>query len=159
MDQIGSSRAIEITKMAMDGLMARQQAIAANTANVMTPNYQRKDVAFEDQLKDMIQNDDVKRNVKLQNSAALSYNPSSFDGMSQPPTLEQLALLKQNSFGAYKPQVVTDMSQADSETGNNVEIEKEMMNMAKAGTQYSIMAQLESKMFQGLHEVIRGGGN
>ena len=54
------------------------------------------------------------------------------------------------------------MSTANPESGNNVEIEKEMMNMAKTGTQYSILARLENKMFMGLNEVIRGsagGGN
>ncbi len=39
---------IDITKLAMDGLMVRQKAITANIANVMTPDYQRKDVKFED---------------------------------------------------------------------------------------------------------------
>lgn len=157
MESIGSTRAIDITKMAMDGLMARQQSIAANTANVMTPNYQRKDVAFEDQLRSMIQNDDMKNEIKQANSVALSYNATSLDQIRK-PTQEQLAFINQNSFEAYKPQVVTDMSLADPETGNNVEIEKEMMNMAKAGTQYSILANLEGKMFTGLHDVIRGGG-
>ena len=37
-----STRTIEITKLAMDGLMDRQQAVSSNIANVMTPDYQRK---------------------------------------------------------------------------------------------------------------------
>ena len=35
-------RAIEVSKLAMDGLVKRQTAIASNTANAMTPEYQRK---------------------------------------------------------------------------------------------------------------------
>ena len=39
-------RAVEVTKLAMDGLLERQKAIASNTANSMTDGYQLKDVAF-----------------------------------------------------------------------------------------------------------------
>ena len=41
-----SNRTIEITKLGMDGLMSRQHAIASNIANVMTPGFQRQEVAF-----------------------------------------------------------------------------------------------------------------
>ena len=34
--------ALEVTNLAMDGLLERQTAIASNTANAMTPDYQRK---------------------------------------------------------------------------------------------------------------------
>ena len=43
-----TTRAMDVTKLALDGLMQRQQAIASNTANVMTPDYQRKDLRDED---------------------------------------------------------------------------------------------------------------
>ena len=52
-----TSRAMNVTKLALDGLMMRQQAIASNTANVMTPDYQRKDIVFEDQLQKMLELD------------------------------------------------------------------------------------------------------
>ena len=55
-----SNRTTEITKLALDGLMMRQKAITANTANVMTPDYQRKEVNFEGQLNDIIEKDDLK---------------------------------------------------------------------------------------------------
>ena len=37
-----SNRTLEITKLAMDGLVDRQHAIASNIANVNTPGFQRK---------------------------------------------------------------------------------------------------------------------
>ena len=55
-----TSRTMNITKLGLDGLMARQNAISANIANVMTPNYQRKEVAFESQLADIIEKDNLK---------------------------------------------------------------------------------------------------
>ena len=151
MEEIGSMRAIEVTKLAMDGLMMRQKAISANTANVMTPNYQRKDVAFEDQLRNMIQQDNLLKEVKQANSSGISFSASSLD-----------EVMNQNVFNGFRPEVVTDISKANPETGNNVEIEKEMMNMAKTGTQYGILARLENKLFMNLSSVIKGttgGGN
>ena len=64
-----TTRAMDVTKLALDGLIQRQQAIASNTANVMTPGYQRKDVVFEDQLQEMLKKDDLKREIKAINSA------------------------------------------------------------------------------------------
>ena len=52
-------RALEVTNLAMDGLLERQTAIASNTANAMTPDYQRKRVAFEDQLRNIIEKDNI----------------------------------------------------------------------------------------------------
>ena len=65
-------RAIEITKLAMDGLSQRQTAIASNTANSMTPDYQRKQVAFEDQLRKIIERDNIRRDLRMENSLAYS---------------------------------------------------------------------------------------
>lgn len=155
MEEIAGTRTIEVTKLALDGLMMRQKAISANTANVMTPNYQRKDVAFEDQLRNMIQKDDLKKTIKQANSAALSYNVTSLENI-QRPDANQLRFLNQNVFQNFNPEVVTDMSTANPETGNNVEVEKEMMNMAKTGTQYSVLARLENKQFSNLTEIIKG---
>ena len=67
-------RAIEVSKLAMDGLVKRQTAIASNTANAMTPDYQRKQVAFEDQLREIIAKDDVRRDLRMQHSQAYKYD-------------------------------------------------------------------------------------
>ena len=50
-----TSRTMEISHLGMNGLMDRQQAISSNIANVMTPDYQRKEVAFESQLSEIIE--------------------------------------------------------------------------------------------------------
>jgi len=158
MEGIGNTRSIEITKLALDGLSERHKAIAANTANVMTPGYQRNEVAFEDQLRDVIYKEDYKDNVKRANSAALSYN-ATLEDIQNRPTQSQVAITNQNVYNTFNPEIIKDTSQYNPETGNNVDIEKEMMDMAKAGVQYSLLAKLEGKMFEGLSTVIRSGGN
>ena len=72
-----SNRAIEVMHLGMDGLLQRQHAIGSNIANVMTPGFQRKEVAFESQLAEIIEKDDLKEFIKGQNS--IEYRPPMVD--------------------------------------------------------------------------------
>ena len=68
-----TSRTMDITQLGMDGLMDRQHAIASNIANVMTPGFQRKEVAFESQLAEIQEKEDLKDYIKGLNS--VEYKP------------------------------------------------------------------------------------
>lgn len=155
-----SSRTIEITKLGMDGLLDRQQAISSNIANVMTPDYQRKEVAFESQLAEIIEKEDLKDYIKGQNS--IKYVPPNIDVFTgeihtyRTPTLQEKAYLKTNTFDEFKPQYVTDVYSGVNSDGNNVELEREMMDLSKTGTQYLVLSTLERKQFAELSEVIKG---
>ena len=155
-----SNRSIELTKYAMDGLMMRQKAITANTANVMTPDYQRKEVDFENQLKEIVEKEDLKEYIKGQNS--IQYNPSSIDmavGFNQPQgglTPQKARFLQSDSYNQYSPQITDDTVSDSSDTGNNVNLEKEIMDMAKVGTQYTVLSTLEQRAFKGVLDVIKG---
>lgn len=157
-----NTRAIDITKMAMDGLMLRQKAITANTANVMTPDYVRKEVDFESQLKEIVQKDDLKQVIRTQNS--LQYNPSAIDVATgidnQQPQLsiQKAKYLQSDIYSDYQPQIIDDVSSGGDGYGNNVDMEKEIMDMAKVGTQYSILSNLEARAFKNLNDVVKGGG-
>ena len=48
------NRTRNIGAMALDGLYERTKAISANTANALTPGYQRKIVSFENSLQSII---------------------------------------------------------------------------------------------------------
>lgn len=149
-----TNRAMEVTKLALDGLVMRQQAISSNTANVMTPDYQRKDVVFEDQLQQMLEKDNLKKELKTVSSAYYAHN--SLDTVQTQPLKK---LLAQNSFQGYNPEIISDSTSINPETGNNVNMEAEMMSMAKTGLQYNILTTLEGKMFQQMKDVIKGGGS
>lgn len=155
-----SNRTIEITKLGMDGLMARQHAVSSNIANVMTPGFQRKEVAFESQLNEVIQNEDLKDYIKGQNS--IDYKPPMVDVFTgeihtyRTPTQQEKAYLKSNSFDEFNPQVITDVYSGTNSTGNNVELEREMMDLSKTGTRYMVLSNLERRQFTGISEVIRG---
>ena len=72
-----NNRTTDIAAMALDGLYERSKAISANTVNALTPNYQRKEVSFEQSLKGIIQKENEKEEMKLQNSLEYQKNPSS----------------------------------------------------------------------------------
>jgi flagellar basal-body rod protein FlgB len=156
-----SSRTIEITKLGMDGLLDRQQAISSNIANVVTPGYQRKEVAFESQLSEIIEKEDLKDYIKGQNS--IEYKPPMVDVFTgdvhtyRTPTMQEKAYLQTNTlFDEFKPQYVTDVYSGTNADGNNVELEREMMDLSKTGTKYLTLSNLERKQFTNLSYVIQG---
>ena len=155
-----SSRTIEITRLGMDGLMERQQAIASNIANVQTPNFQRKEVAFESQLAEIIEKEDLKDYIKGQNS--IEYIPPNIDVFTgeihryRTPSLQEKAYLQSNTFDQFKPQYVDDIYSGANSDGNNVELEREMMDLSKTGTRYLVLSNLERRQFEELTSIIRG---
>lgn len=158
---------MEVTHLAMDGLVKRQSAIASNTANAMTPDYQRKQVAFEDQLRDIIGKDNVRRDLRMQNSLAYAKdNKYSIDSnpmtqnIAQKLPQEQMMYIQQtdSETRSFAPEIIKDNKLIDYGNGNNVNIEEEMMDMAKTGSQYSVLATLEGRFMSGLLDVTKGGG-
>ncbi len=153
-----SSNKIEITKLALDGLYERQRAIAANTANVNTPNYQRKDVVFEDKLNDIINREELKSEIKQANSLVVkNQNYKPIDKLLEKTNGEDVkAFLEEDNYSQFKVETLMDMSKYDSENGNNVILEKEMMDMTEAAMRYNILSTLQGRNFSGLQSVIKG---
>jgi len=155
-----TNRTMEITHLGMNGLMDRQHAIASNIANVMTPGYQRKEVAFESQLAEIQEKENLKDYIKGLNS--IEYKPPVMDVFTgeihkyRIPTLQEKAYLQSNVYDQFKPQLVTDMYSGTDSKGNNVELEREMMDLSKTGTKYLVLSNLERRQFSSLSEVIRG---
>ncbi len=130
-------------------LWTDSEAISSNIANAMTPDYQRKEVAFESQLNEIIEKEDLKDFIKGQNS--IEYVPPNVDIFTgevhtyRTPTQQEKAYLKSNSFDEFKPQYVTDIYSGSNIDGNNVELEREMMDLSKTGTKYLVLSNLERR--------------
>ena len=147
------NRTRAIGAMALDGLNERAKAISANTVNALTPNYQRKEVSFENSLRQIIEREDEKEAIKIQNSQMYEKNPKSVL-MGQSPA--QLAFLSTAYEDGYSIDVEADTSEALGLDGNNVNIEKEMMDEAKNGMQYQVVASLLSKSYAMMNTIIKG---
>ena len=148
-----NNRTKEIAAMALDGLNERAKAISSNTVNALTPGYQRKEVSFESSLQEIIRREDEKEQTKIQNSIEYQSNPKSVL-MGQSPA--QIAFLNSQVNDGFSIDVQSDMAEPEGLDGNNVNLEAEMMDEAKTGTQYTILANLMSRSFQSLQSVIKG---
>ena len=57
----------------------------------------------------------------------------------------------------FNPQTVESNENAPNTNGNTVNIEQEMSSLTKNGMSYNALANLQSREFKSLAEVIRGG--
>ena len=150
----------DIAGSGMTAQRVKMDTIASNIANVMTPDYQRKEVAFESQLAEIIEKEDLKDFIKGQNS--IEYVPPNIDVFTgeihkyRTPSMQEKAFLQYNTFEDFKPQYVTDIYSGSNSDGNNVELEREMMDLSKTGTRYLVLSNLERRQFAELSSVIRG---
>jgi len=149
MDMI-NNRTKEIAHMALNGLYERSKAISANTANALTPGYQRKEVSFEQSLREIIKREDEKEEIKIQNS--IQYQKTGSFGQSP----EQIAFLNTQINQGYMIDVQNDLKESDGLDGNNVNIEVEMMDEAKTGMQYQVISNLLSRSYKTLNAIIVG---
>ncbi|MEI8389924.1 MAG: flagellar basal body rod protein FlgB [bacterium] len=144
----------------LNGLSLRHKALASNIANADTPGYKRVDVAFEGQLSEIINNERAAQLKKEQYSAQLMNSPTGAI------TLDT-NLLRFNVLNAveqslthkdFKPQINADNNSPENNKGNSVQIESEMSELAKNGMTYNAVAQLLSKKYAGLADVIKQAG-
>jgi flagellar basal-body rod protein FlgB len=132
-------------RTALTGLQQRQQAIANNIANVDTPNYKAKAVAFEEALK-----------------AELAGAPKG------PPKLQRLGLdatdarhiaVKPVMRGTFDARPVT-FDTADGSLrndGNTVDVDREMSKLAETTILYNAMGQMTAGKLGTIRTAINEG--
>ena len=127
------NRTRDIMQMSLDGLYERSKAIAANTAKRLI--------------------DESSNASKMQNAIMYQKNP---DKILQGQSPEQIAFLNSDINKDFLINVEEDLSQGYDIDGNNVNIETEMMDEAQNGMKYNVIANLLSKSYQQLSNVIKG---
>lgn len=123
---------IEFYKKALDGLNLRNTAIAQNLANANTPNYKRKIVVFEDQLKAAAE----KRRLSMKTTHE-----------------KHIDKRKVN----FQPKVLEDKSLSNRIDGNNVNIDTEAAELAKNQIMYNAMINQVIGEFEKIKNVITEG--
>lgn len=132
MDPIGD-RGVGNLANWLTGLAQRREAIAQNIANIDTPNYRRKTVNFEAELR---------RSTQARSGNLATTNPAHIST----PSLSAQSLL-----GAQGSQELSS-SRRD---GNNVDIDQEMIYLAETQLQYQAATNALSKKLQILRDVLR----
>jgi len=125
-----------IMEKALDASLARNDTISQNLANIDTPNYKRKDVAFEQYLNDSLNKTNLegnltdKRHIAINSKDIDKIQPTATDGNS-------------------------DVSMRID--GNNVDVDSEMAYLAKNTIKYNTLIQLINSNFSKIKNVIREG--
>lgn len=126
------SNTIHSLENALNYSSLKQKVISNNIANVDTPNYKAQDVSFKEQLNkelgsQMAANRTDMRHFEFSNSSNSSFN------------------------------VFTQSNTSYNHNGNNVDIDKEMAELAKNQIYFNAVADRISSKFNSLKTVIRGG--
>jgi flagellar basal-body rod protein FlgB len=128
---LGDAR-IDFLQRALSGLARRQTAIAGNIANVDTPGYRRRDVAFESELRGAL---------------GTSGGPlaTTSPGHIARPSLSM------SLMGGDAPDGRTSAMRND---GNDVDIDYEMTQLAETSLKYQLLTQATSSRFTTLREIV-----
>ena len=119
---------VNVLGTALDATATRNEIISNNIANVNTPEYKRKDIRFETELKHAFAHSDKK-------------------------TVD--ARVRHLELGALEPEVYTDYADLSYRyDGNNVDIDTENAEFAKNQIKYNVMTDAISQEFSRLKTAI-----
>ncbi|GGH69481.1 flagellar basal body rod protein FlgB [Compostibacillus humi] len=124
----GTFRTLE---QSLDYASLKNQVISNNISNVDTPNYKAKDIVFKDYLAKAASNLEAKRT----HPKHIPFNSP-----------------RDNNY-----QLITKENTVFNHNGNNVDIDKEMANLAKNQIYYNALIDRMNGKFHSLQTVIRGG--
>ncbi|WP_434511477.1 flagellar basal body rod protein FlgB [Desulfitobacterium sp. AusDCA] len=117
----------------LDASSLRQKVLSDNVANVDTPNFKRSDVDFQTVLGSVIGDEGGDLPLKVTMPQHIAETPNS-----------------------GQKTVVTDQSSTFRNDGNNVDIDREMANVAENGLYYNSVTQAITSQLGLLRMVIQG---
>ncbi len=133
-DMLTNRTEMPTLKSSMDAFALRQKTISNNIANAQTPGYIRREVSFEDEFKDALRSS--KTALTKTDDAHI---PHKYQPLNVPS------------------KVVLDRTPFDNGI-NNVDMEKEMADLAKTQIDFDAMTKLAKKHLTLLRGAIRGSG-
>lgn len=127
MSELFLDQASAVLTKVLDGTAVRQRALANNIANAETPGYQRQEVDFSTRLQEIV-------------------NRADADPHSAIADIQQLAVQPGDDENA--------VPRAD---GNTVQIDREMVELARNALEYETSAQLLTMKYRALNSAIHEG--
>jgi flagellar basal-body rod protein FlgB len=132
MSNITKDSTYNLIKSALSATTLRQNVISNNIANVNTADFKASNVDFEETLKNTLNGDNL--SMKTTNSKHIGINGTDIE-----------------------PEIVKEEGTKIKSDGNNVDVEKEMVNMAANQILYNALVQQASKKLSSMSYVISGG--
>ena len=134
--ELTNTRNDRLITTALEGLVARQRTIADNVANVDTPEFKASHVSFEAALKQAAGTvEEPLRMMKVQNAVA---------GPGEAPA-------------DAKPTVTLESDTGRRLDGNNVDVDREMLELADTNVRFNALIQVMSSKMAGLRYAINEG--
>ena len=130
------SGTISLLEKTLDLRSMRHNLIISNVANMDTPNYKAFDIIIKEEIEKAM---GAGKNIKLEKTRS-----EHLAGRETCP-----GNIKYRAAGAQQFNIRCD--------GNSVDIDREMANLSENNLMYNTLAQIISKKFEGLKNVIRGG--
>jgi flagellar basal-body rod protein FlgB len=129
-----STRSLAATKQALDVYAARGRVHARNVANAETPGYRAQEVRFEDDLRLALRTTGEGRLARTQER----HLPARGD-------LPDGRIVARNPGGPWSANGV-----------NDVEIDREMAEIARNTERYTVAAEMVRRAYEGLRKAIHG---
>lgn len=134
--KLNNTKSDQIVKAALEGLIARQRTIGDNVANVDTPDFKASRVSFEKTLQQAEGTvDQPLRMFKVANAVA---------GPGEAPA-------------DLKPTVTQETDLGRRNDGNNVDIDREMLELSDTNVRFNGLIQSMSSKLSNLRYAINGG--
>lgn len=133
----GFMKTQDILHRAMSVATVRQEVIADNIANADTPHFKRSEVAFESELQRALHSQDPNPFP-----AALTHG-------------RHIPFYRPKEYQEVKPIVYLDYVTTYRNDGNNVDIDREMVDARRNALMYTAMARRVSDNYQLLSMVLR----
>ncbi len=125
-----------VLEKSLNAAWARNDVISQNLANVDTPEYKRKDIAFEEFLNDSMGKTSLEGNL----------------------TDKRHIPINSGNVEKIEPALVEDNSDSSMRIdGNNVDIDSEMANLAKNQIKYNALIQMINGSYSKIKSVISEG--
>ena len=125
----------KVLEKALEGNAQRFRATSRNLANINTPEYARRNVSFENQLRDVI-DADRKLHMNVTNSGHIPSRPRAVADVTPVET-----------------RITDEMYRID---GNNVDPEREMTILAETRMMHTAMTRFATRRVNSLRTVISG---
>lgn len=136
-DAFSQNTTISSIQLGIRGLMRRHEILAGNISNAGTPNYIAKEVDFEEQLAK------IQRKLRYGGDIELTNTDEEHFSSNANTVLE--AKIE-----------ITEPERDFITNGNNVDLDREMLNLGKTGMKYKAVATLGKKFFEHMQTIIRG---
>ncbi len=125
-----------ILEKSLNASWERNDIISQNLANIDTPKYKRKDIAFEEFLNESMGRTNLEGNLTDKRHIAIN---------SRDADTVELTLIEDNSDTSMRID------------GNNVDVDSEMANLAKNTIKYNALVQMINSNYSKIKNVIAEG--